>query len=136
MNPYQEPYLASLNPSSQSPHAHEQRLPHSGLGIASFGLSLFCGVAAFITVAIAGVIDALTPGGMQKDSAGAIIVGLGMIAVFGLVIVGGGIRVVALFQSNRNRLFAILGVAVNALIVVGMCGLMAIGMAMETPEGY
>lgn len=136
MNPYREPYLASLNPSSRSPHAHEPRLPHSGLGIASFGLSLFCGVAAFVTVAIAGVIDASTPGGMQEDSAAAIIVGLGMIAVFGLVVVGGGIGAVALFQSDRNRLFAILGVVVNALIVVGICGLMAIGLAMEPPAGY
>ena len=49
--------------------------PHSGLGIASFIISLAAGAALVVLLGIAGVIES-QPGGMDEESAGAVLVGL------------------------------------------------------------
>ena len=60
-----------------------EELKHSGLGIASFIVSIAAGVCIFFTFVIAGAIEATTPGGMNEESVTATIT-LGTVALIAL----------------------------------------------------
>ena len=125
-----------VNPGSQ-PYATPATLVEpserrtSGLGIASFTLGILAGIATFALIGFAGYVELSTPGGMNEESPIAVIVGLGMFAIIGLCFIGGALGVAALFQSNRTRVFSILGIILNVMVVLGLVGLGVIGMAME-----
>jgi hypothetical protein len=102
----------------------------SGLGIASFILAIVAGVTAVALVVIAGVIELSTPGGMDEESPQALIVGLGIFGVFALNLLGIGLGLGGLFQADRLRTFAVLGLVFNLLVILGIGGLMVLGLAM------
>lgn len=87
---------------------------HSGLGIASFIISIL----AFFVVILFFAIDA------SETTAGAGICGA---AFANLVGIGLGIAGVA--QGDRKKVFAILGLVFNVLAILGVVGLMLIGIA-------
>ena len=125
----ENPYSASRTPiqDQQGPIIAKQK--HSRLGIASFVLAMLIGILAVGLVVTAGIVEASSPGGIDEQSAVAIIVGLGIFAIIGLSFVGCGLGIAGLFQPNRNRLFGILGLIFNTLIIFGLVGLIAIGLA-------
>ena len=92
-------------------------------------LAMLIGMLAAGLVVTAGIVEASSPGGMDEQSPVAIIIGLGVFAIIGLSFVGSGLGIAGLFQPNRNRLFSILGLIFNALIIFGLVGLIAIGLA-------
>jgi hypothetical protein len=100
---------------------------HSGLGIASFILSILTGVGAFVLVVVAGVVEASTPGGMDENSAVAVVIGLGIIGVTILEILALGLGVAGLLQSNRTKILAVLGVLFSTAALLGMAALFVIG---------
>ena len=51
-------------------------LPHSGMGIASFIISLVAGLGLLVTFGIAGVADSTQPGGLDEESVMAGVLGL------------------------------------------------------------
>ena len=104
--------------------------PHSGLGITALVLSVLCGVSMFGLVLLAGIMEASTPGGINEESPEAIMLGLCILGGILLSFIGLGLGIAGLFQGNRKKLFAVLGVIFNGMIVFGMCVLMGIGMAM------
>ena len=57
-------------------------LGQSGLGIASLILSVISGVGLFFIVVVAGIIETSTPGGMDVNSAEAMLIGL---SLFGFI---------------------------------------------------
>jgi hypothetical protein len=108
----------------QPPPVHASQ-KHSGLGIASFVISLVAGAAIFADVVIAGVLEATTPGGMDERSPEAIFIGLGIIAFIVLDVVALGLGFAGLLQPDRKKLFAVLGaifsfatVACTAVIII------------------
>lgn len=78
---------------------------HSGLGIASFTLSLTCLVALLILSVIANQSRPEGPG---------IIVTTALCSVFFLSLVSILLGLCSLFQPNRNKLFGILGIVFGA----------------------
>ncbi|HYC69721.1 MAG TPA: hypothetical protein VEB66_00855 [Opitutaceae bacterium] len=104
---------------------------HGGLGITSFIMGIVCGILMVVVIGIAGYMQMSTPGGMNEESPAAALVGLAMMGVGLLVLVGLGLGVAGLFQSDRKKLFAALGVSINLLIIVCTGGLMVIGMMAE-----
>lgn len=104
---------------------------HGGLGIASFIIALVAGFAMFAVFGIAGYLQMSTEGGMTEESPAAALVGLAMMGDGLLVLLGLGLGIAGLFQADRKKLFAVLGVAINALIIIGTAGLMIIGMMAE-----
>ena len=105
--------------------------PHSRLGIASFVISAIFAIAIFVAFAYAGYLEATTPGGMDEESPEAIVVGLFVIfCSFGLI-VGLGLGIAGLFTRQRRKVFPILGTILSALVLLGACGLVGIGLAME-----
>jgi hypothetical protein len=100
---------------------------HSPIGIASFLLSLGVGVCFFLTFALAGALEAMTPGGIPEDSPLAILVGLIVIACIAGLFLGIGLGIAGVVQSTRNRIFAFLGLAFNGCLILGICLLALIG---------
>lgn len=104
---------------------------HSGLGIASFIISMITGLLTFLAIVFAGVMEATTPGGMDPESAGAIILGFFLIACLCGLLVAIGLGIGGLVQRDRKKLFAVLGVTFSAVILIGTLALMVIGLALD-----
>jgi hypothetical protein len=104
---------------------------HSGLGISSFVISLAGGFAMFLLFCVAGFMETTTPGGIDETSGVAVVLGLVIFAVIAVHLLGLGLAIGALTQKNRKKVFSILGLIFNAVVVVGTTALIFIGNAME-----
>ncbi len=101
---------------------------HSGLGIASLILSILIGTTEFVMILVAAIIESASEAGMDEDSVGTILLGLIMIGGCFLAFVGLILGVAGLFQKNRKRVFPVLGTAFNAMILLGVVGLVVVGL--------
>ncbi|WP_213994625.1 hypothetical protein [Arsukibacterium sp.] len=108
-----------------------EELKHSGLGIASFITSIASGILIFVLIVIAGIMEVSTPGGIDENSADAIIVGLCVLAFLGTSVVAFGLGIGSLVQKNRKKILGILGTTFSALIVLGTVFLIVLGLSME-----
>ena len=102
---------------------------HSRLGIASFITSIVSGVLMFLLLVIAGVMETSTPGGMDENSAGAMMVGLFLFAFLGAALVALGLGIGGLIEKDRKKIFAILGTVFAAITVVGTIFILMLGLA-------
>jgi len=102
---------------------------HSGLGIASFITSIVAGILTFLLIVIAGVMEVSTPGGMNEESAGAVIVGLFLFAFLFACLVTLVLGIAGLIQKDRKKIFAILGTVFSAVTLVGTISLVMLGLA-------
>ena len=90
---------------------------HSGLGIASFVLAMMIGLFEFVLIVFAGIMETMTPGGMDEES----LAGLaGNLAGVGLGIAG-------LVQRQRKKVFSTLGLIFNGGIIFGIIFLLILG---------
>lgn len=103
---------------------------HSGLGIASFITSIVSGILIFLLIVIAGVMEATTPGGMNEESTGAVMVGLFLFAFLGASLVALGLGIGGLIQKDRKNIYAVLGTVFAAVVLVGTIFIMILGLAM------
>ena len=108
-----------------------QELKHSGLGIASFVSSIAAAVLIFIMVMAAGFMELSTPGGIDEESAEALLIGLLLFTFMGLTLVAFGLGVGGLFQAQRKKVFAVLGTVFSVLVLLGTGLLLLMGMAMD-----
>lgn len=99
----------------------------SGLGIASFVLSILCGFVVFSIIMIAGYLEMSRPEGIDDKSPEAFIVGFSIILAMGLTVIAFGLGLAALFQRNRRMSLAILGMFFSSMIIVGTILLVIIG---------
>ena len=106
----------------------ETNLKHSGIGIASFVISLAAGCLLLALLVIAGFLNS---GRVEhgKPYPGQTIVGLALIALMGADVVAAGLGVASLFQNTKKRLFGILGLVFSSLTLLGGVGLVLIGIA-------
>jgi hypothetical protein len=103
---------------------------HSGIGIASFITSIVSGILIFLLIVIAGVMEASTPGGMDEESASAVVVGLFLFAFLGLALVALALGIGGLFQKERKKIFAILGAVFSAVALLATIFIILLGLAM------
>lgn len=120
-NPYNSPE-ANLRQTMNTP----TELKHSGLGIASFIMSLICGLGLFVIVFIASMMS--LNGEMDETSSAAMIIGLAMFVFLGLEFIALILGIVGWTQKDRKSVFGILGTVFSAVVIVGMIGLIAIGL--------
>jgi len=104
---------------------------HSGLGISSFVISLGGGFAMFLLFCVAGFMETTTPGGIDEDSGVAVVLGLVIFAVIALHLLGLGLGIGALTQKDRKKVFSVLGLVFNTLVVVGTACVIFLGSSME-----
>jgi hypothetical protein len=108
------------------------RIPkHSGFGIASFVIALAAGALEFVLIAIAGILETTTPGSMDENSPLAMLLGVVMFGGLFLVLMGIIFGIVGLFQRDRKRIFALLGVIFGCLVIVGVLFVLVIGLLVE-----
>jgi hypothetical protein len=103
---------------------------HSRFGIASVIIALCVGIFMFILIAIAGVLSMQAGGELDEDSPEAMMIGLGVLAGFAMNLISLGLAIAGLCEKRRNKVFAILGLVINVVLFIGVCGLTAIGKAM------
>src|SRR5262249_3393047 len=88
-------------------HTHR---PQSGLGIASFVIVCLSGLFEIAVLVAAAVAQTRTPGGITQNSTAALLIGLAVLFAPLINLVGVGLGIGGLFQRNRGKVFAILGV--------------------------
>lgn len=103
---------------------------HSGPGIASLIIACATGLLEFIAVIAAAVMTANSGGEVDENDPAAIVLGLIMCGGLAMLIVGLVLGIVGLVQRDRKRLFAILGIILNGLVLIILIGLVIIGLLM------
>ncbi|WP_447593413.1 hypothetical protein [Aquipseudomonas campi] len=103
---------------------------HSGLGIASFIISIVTGILIFLLFIVAGVIESSTPGGINEESTEAIVLGLFIILMLFINLVAIGLGIGGLCQSERKKIFAILGTIFSSLTTLLAILLIIVGNSM------
>lgn len=106
-------------------------MKHSGLGIASFVLSIVSMMLIFGLLIVAGVLEATTPGGMNEESVEAIVVGILLFAFIGTALVATGLGIAGLCQKQRKKIFAILGTIFSLVTVISTVALISFGMTID-----
>lgn len=101
----------------------------SGLGIASLILSIVSALAIFLLVVLAGVVESSTPGGMDENSPEAMLIGLLLFAFMGGALLGLGLGIGGLLQSNRTKTVAVIGTVISAVTLVGSVAIILLGLA-------
>ena len=104
------------------------RLKHTGFGIASFVIALVAGATVFSVILIAGVLETQLPGGLGPDGPAVMMVGFAFLAAMGLHLLGFGLGVGGIVQNDCKKVFAVLGLVFNSLVLIGSCGFLALGM--------
>jgi len=107
-----------------------ERQGQSKLGIASLMISIFTAIGLFILFLIAGVMESNTYGGIDEESAGAIIVGLFIFGFGFLDLLAIGFGIAGIFQNTRARITAVIGTIISSATLIITVSLIGIGLAM------
>ena len=113
MNPYESRF------QYDDDEADDDEPEHSALGIASFVIACVSAMIAFVCVAYAGILETITPGGIDETSTEVAIVGLGIIGGILLSLVSLGLAIAGLFQRDQKKIFPALGLVISLLVMAG-----------------
>ena len=128
MSSDESPYSYNPTESRQRP-APVQELKHSGFGVASFIISMGAGLLCLAMFIVAGVMEASTPGGMSEEDPMVMLVGFGILAGGFAMLLGLVFGIAGLFQENRKKIFAILGLLLSLGGILSFGGLIVLGLA-------
>ncbi|KWV13563.1 hypothetical protein [Xanthomonas translucens] len=102
--------------------------PYSGLGIASFAVSL---IAAVLTLVLVGICAALVysqPDSLDDDSPLAMLVGMAMLIGIVAELAAAALGIGSLFQRDRRKLYGVLGLIFAIATLVGVAALIVFGL--------
>ena len=105
------------------------KLKHSGVGITSFVLDIVGVLGALVLIAV--VVYMQESSGVELDENSPTAMAVGLLFILGILlnVIGVILGLVSVFDGNRKRLFGILGLIFNGLIVLGVIGLVVLGLA-------
>lgn len=106
-------------------------IKHSGLGIASFIISLIAGLALLGLFTAAGVLETTTQGGLDEESVAALVIGLGILFAGLTTLVSLLLGIIGLVQQERKKIFALLGTIFSGLVVTLAILIVAMGLMMS-----
>jgi hypothetical protein len=106
----------------------KKALPNSGFGIASLVIGLIVGATDFISLVVAGILE--KEGAQADDSNEAIVILVVLLVGFVFSLIGGALAIISLVQAKRAKGYAIAGLVINSLVVLGMLGIIVIGLLM------
>lgn len=110
----------------------QRKLKQSGLGIASFALAILVGTAEFILLIVAGVLEEQTPGGIDEDGPATLVLGVLFLGGMAMSLVGCTLAIAGLIQGGRSKIFPVLGLVFNGMIILGVIGIIIIGFLSNT----
>jgi hypothetical protein len=100
---------------------------HSGLGIASFIMSITVCFLIFVMIVIAGILASHRVEG-ERMYPGQMLVGFGIIFLLIVDVIAVLLGIASVCQSDRKKLFGVLGLAISGLTVLGTLALIALGL--------
>lgn len=103
---------------------------HSGLGLAALLISIIVGILIFAVFVVGGIMQVSTPGGLDENSPSALFIGLAIIALLGIDVIAVGLGIAALYQQDKKKVLAILGLVFSTVTVVGTIFLVVLGNTM------
>ena len=103
------------------------RLKSSGLGIASFIISVLAGLEIISLLIVGMVMEMRTPGWADEDSPQVMFLGLLVIAGLIMSLVGLALGITGLVQGGRSKVFPVLGLGFNGMIILGVMAIIIIG---------
>lgn len=118
-------------PAQAMPAQWSAPLPHSGLGVASFIISLMASVLLCVAFITLGAIEMDAPGSLDEDSAVLGFIGLLMLFTGMAQLVALGLGIAGIVQTGRQKIFGVLGTSFAALSLLGTLFLILIGIAAE-----
>ena len=89
---------------------------HAGFGVGSFVISILNGALLLILTVTAGVMDER---GITEDDTEMQVVGILILGSILLAVIGSVLSVASCFQKDRKKILGIIGLALNALAVIG-----------------
>lgn len=101
---------------------HDQITPeitqpkHAGFGVGSFVISILNGALLLILTVTAGVMD---ENGVTEDDTEMQVVGILILGSILLAVIGSVLGVANCFQKDKKKILGIIGLALNALTVLG-----------------
>ncbi len=95
---------------------------HSALGIASFAISFIAAFELLATVVVVGMLQRTTPGGPCEYSP----VPMFFMAGIGTEVVAFALGITEVFQKDRKRVFAILGIVFSLLTLLGILSIIVL----------
>src|SRR4051812_42070313 len=98
---------------------------NSGLGIASFVIALCVGLLEFVVIGTA-VFTEMTEG-LDENEPRTILLGLAALGGLLIGMLGIALGVAGLCEHDRRKTYAILGVAMNAVVIVGVLFVVVLG---------
>ncbi|MED5016858.1 hypothetical protein P9847_06015 [Paenibacillus chibensis] len=125
---------------SQQPPQHTPQLKrHSGPGIASFIISLVSMLAYIVSVGAMGAIFSSSLNGeglswSDSSTTGVTIITIILIGLFAANLIGIVLGIVGLVLRNRKKIFAILGLSLNTIIILSF-GLMFVILMLRAGRG-
>lgn len=138
---YQQ-YNSNQDGFSQYPQEPPAYLKHSGLGIASFVISLVCllSIIIFVIIAVGSVFSladvyeggALDPNTVMDKAPMLVVSSFIILATMFVNVVGLILGIVGLVIKNRKKVFAIIGTILNGLVVGGVLLLSVIGAMIQS----
>ena len=102
---------------------------NSGLGKASFIISIIAGVFIFFLIILAGILEESTPGGIDENSDGAALLGCSFILLMLAELVALGLGIGGMCVKGRKKVLAILGTCFSAVALLGSMCLALLGLA-------
>ena len=127
-DPYSSPgQFSQPLATGEPPKSNKQ----SGWGVASFLMSLIIGLGMLFVIGWAGYLEVSTPGGIDEDDPLTAMIGFAILGGLGIALIGVVLGIVACAQRTKGRLLGILGLVFNAMILLGTCGLLFVGIVAQ-----
>lgn len=108
-----------------------ERVGQSRMGVVSLALAVASALVSFLIVLIAGVWEVSAPGGVDENSAAAVLLGLTLFGSLGVNLVSLGLGIAGIVQKSRNRVFAFIGTAIAAASFVITVSIIVAGMFVD-----
>ena len=108
-----------------------ERVGQSRMGVVSLVLAIASALISFLIVLIAGVWEVSAPGGVDENSAGAVLLGLTLFGSLGVNLVSLGLGVAGIVQKSRKRVFAFIGTSIAAASFVITVSIIVAGMFID-----
>jgi hypothetical protein len=109
------------------PQGRHMQQQHSGLGIASFTVSLVSSLLMLVLFVYAGMIALASPEGIDEQAPEVIALGFAIILCGMGLLVALGLGIASLCQNSPKNIFGILGVIFSGMSVVVTSALLIIG---------
>ena len=108
-----------------------ERVGQSRMGVVSLALAVASALVSFLIVFIAGVWEVSAPGGVDENSAAAVLLGLTLFGSLGVNLVSLGLGIAGIVQKSRNRVFAFIGTSIAAASFVITVSIIVAGMVID-----